>query len=342
MSHRPAGLFVSLLLGVLPLTTAPAAVFADTTPGTLPFIQDWSNAVLDHGRRRLDRRAEHHRLPRRRARRPRNRTRRRCWPTRGHSGSTSIADQANPSAIATGGVAEFASAVPGGRPAGFGHRRRTPPRRHADHVRLRRRSPSPTTSATSTAVPTTPVPSRSPCSTASARPATSPTSPPGYVADASGRTSATAVRRWPAALPASRRRPAGRPGPRSSPTDCDPAPTSGSASTTSSSPARLVAAPAEPVASCPATLVTPAAGTPASADVSATDADSAIAVDRHHLAGRRRHHAHADGGPGTARSTSRARPRRAPTRSRSRSPPTTTRRRPPRCTIAVSACGRSR
>ena len=38
--------FASLLLGLGALAVVPAGVSADTTPGTLPFGQDWSNPCL--------------------------------------------------------------------------------------------------------------------------------------------------------------------------------------------------------------------------------------------------------------------------------------------------------
>ncbi len=61
--------------------------------------------------------------------------------------------------------------------------------------------------------------------------------------------------------------------------------------------------PAEPVASCPATLIT-VAGTAATAAVSATDADSDHRIDRHHLAGGQRDHRWRRREPARRRSTS--------------------------------------
>ena len=152
----------------------PAA--ANTTPQALPFTQDWTNTGLITVDDNWAARARHRRLPRRRRSPPRPAVdpqtvrRRRITPRRRRDRepdqprhvhdrrrrrvrrSPTRSSRSRARAPRARRTSSSTSTPPGSRP-----------------------SPSPTTCATSTAPPTTPC-SRSPCSTASARAAPSPTS----------------------------------------------------------------------------------------------------------------------------------------------------------------------
>ena len=227
----------------------------------------------DRDRRRLGRSARCDRLPRRRPGQHRRRSARRA-SARARSSSTSTPTRPTPT-----------RSPPAASPSSPSPTRSSPsrdpgqPTRRTSCCRSPRpgssTSPSPTTRATSTAAPTTPS-SRSPCSTASGPPATSPTSLPGTSPTPPPVPNlATVVTPVAVTLPAAaddqavvqvRVITADAAGPDEW-VGIDNISVTGTPDS---------GGPAEPVASCPASM-TAVAGMAASAEVSATDADSAIA-----------------------------------------------------------------